>query len=490
MIIFNAHFYLQGSFDNPILGLRVADGKITEFLYRLPANIDNLHSMDLGGHYAYPGFTDCHTHSFSGGLYQSGIDLSKCNTISQVLEVIRSEAVNLTKNSFLFAWKFDEYNILEQRFPTQLEIDSVCPSINLLLRRVDGHSCMVSSHARKMITDLHTTEDVIRGADNDIVTHWFHQSCDELTILQAYQTAAEQALKGGFATVHTMIGDADMSIDHFKLIHKHKNDFPVRYILYPQSFNIEAALEVGSDRIGGCILADGSIGSHTAAMSSPYKDSTIKGSLYHTDEFWNEFVLEANRHKLQVCVHCIGDAAIRQVNNAYLRAAEQDYNDLRHQLIHCEVVPDDLIHRIKASGAAPVMQPNFDLLWGGANDLYETRLGKATANKMNRFGSFNRHGIRVAASSDWYVTPLDAPMSIHAMIHHHNPSERVKPQDAIQMYTDNAAWLVREENVTGTIAPGYMADLSVLDTDLTQNYDHQNVNTKYVVRNGAIVFSQ
>jgi len=489
MIIHNARFYLDGSFTNPVQGIRTDAGKITELLQRLPANLSEIPNIDLGGHYAYPAFTDSHTHCFSGGLYQSGVDLSSCGNIADLLERLRSAAESLPMDAYLFAWKFDETKLKEQRFPTQKELDSVCPTVHLLLRRVDGHSCMVSTRARKLIDGLTSGEAIIRGGDNDITTHWFHQSCDEATILTAYQKAADTALEGGFATVHTMIGDADMSIDHYKLIQKHQRDFPIRYVLYPQSFNIKAALEVGATRVGGCILADGSIGSHTAAMSAPYADMHTLGSLYHPDKFWTDFVLEANRSRLQVCVHCIGDAAIRQINNAYLKAAEEDYADLRHQLIHCEVVPDDLVPRIKASGAVPVMQPNFDLLWGEPNGLYETRLGQGTAKIMNRFGTFSRHGIKVAASSDWYVTPMNAATSIWAAVNHHNPDERVSPQEAIRMYTENAAWLIREEASSGKLASGFAADLSVLDVDLTQGFVPQNVNTKIVIRNGKAVYS-
>jgi predicted amidohydrolase YtcJ len=489
MIIHNANFYIRESFDNQVLGLRVDSGRITEFLYRLPENLPMLPNIDLNGNFAYPAFTDCHTHCFSGGLYQSGVDLSACANIADLLEILSEKAKKIPKGGFLFAWKFDETRLPERRFPTQREIDSACHGINLLIRRVDGHSCMASSCARKQIAGIGSGDEIIRGADNDITTHWFHRSCDDHAILKAYQNAAQTALQGGFGTVHTMVGDADQGIDHYRLIQSKLSVFPIRYIPYPQSFNIEAALKVGSPRVGGCILADGSIGSHTAAMSMPYADMDTKGKLYHPDEFWNNFVREANRQRLQVCVHCIGDQAIRQVNNAYLKAAEDDYQDLRHQLIHCEVVPDELILRIKASGAVPVMQPNFDLLWGGPDGLYETRLGKETASRMNRFGSFTRHGIRAAASSDWYVTDMNVAMSIWAAINHHNPAERISAAEAIRMYTTNAAWLIHEEARTGELDPGFMADLSVLDTDLTRQFNYQDVSTRFVIREGKVVFS-
>lgn len=487
MIVHNAKFYINHGFDSSLWGLRVKDGRIVEYLHRAPANLPQLNQLDLAGAYAYPGFIDTHTHSFSGGLYQSGVDLSECRSIRDLLDKIRSYAINVTDGAYLFAWRFDESSIAELRFPTQAELDLVCPGINLLLRRVDGHSCMVSSYARGNMPPLTSTEEVIRGADNDAVTKWFHTSCDKQTILHAYHNAAQAALKGGFTTLHTMIGDAENSIEHYALLKKHLGDFPIEFVLYPQSFNIQAALEVGASRIGGCILADGSLGSHTAALSSDYHDAPSKGILYQTDKFWRDFIWQAHQKGLQVCIHCIGDAAIRQINNVYLDIANNDFKDMRHQLIHCEHTPDDLINQIKASHAVPVMQPAFDLLWGNPGGLYEQRLG-SRYTEMNRFGTLLRHGIKITGSSDWYVTELDIAMSIYAATNHHNPQERISAAEAIKMYTESAAWLSHDESRLGSLEIGKQADISVLNTDLTQTYDYRDARVQLIVKNGEVVY--
>ncbi|MDZ4181517.1 MAG: amidohydrolase family protein, partial [Candidatus Cloacimonadaceae bacterium] len=358
----------------------------------------------------------------------------------------------------------------------------------MILRRVDGHSCMVNSFARKQIGALVTSDEILRGADNDIAGHWFHGNCSPETILKAYHSAAEAALKGGFSTIHTMIGDADMSITHYPLIAKHLSDFPVEYVLYPQSFNLKAALDAGATRIGGCILADGSIGSMTAALSEPYHGSGNHGRLYHPEHYWRDFITQAHRHKLQVAIHCIGDAAIRQINNVYFQLANDEYADLRHQLIHCEITPDDLILQIKAAQAVPVMQPAFDLLWGGDDGFYSQKLGKARSRIMNRFGTMKRHGIRLTGSSDWYVTELDIAMSLHAAIHHHNPDERLQAADAIGIYSQNAAWLSHDEMRLGSIKQGFQADLTITDTDFTQAFDPTQSKILSVIKQGKTVY--
>ncbi len=483
-LIHNARFYLEGGFKNRVKALLVRDGRIVEHLEDYGRISNDTERIDLGGGYAYPAFTDAHTHCYSGGLYQDGIDLSACAGVSDLLELIRARKKH---GGILFAWRFDENLIKEKRFPTRKELDSVCPGQPLLLRRIDGHSCLLNSAALALVPGLKTDNEVLTGEDNDFAVNWLQDNCDEETIIRAYHKAAEAALRGGFAAIHTMIGDAHYSVQHYRLIRDRLSEFPVRYELYPQSFDVKAALELGSQRIGGCILADGSIGSHTAALTSPYRDKNSLGNLYQTDEFWRGFVAEAHDSGLQVCVHCIGDAAIGQINRAYAQFDPAEVGELRHQLIHCEVTPDGLFEEIVASGAVPVMQPAFDLLWGGDGGFYAGKLGVERSRQMNRWGGFTRRGVRVCGSSDWYITPLDIAMSIHALTRHHNPLERVSPQEAIAIYTANNAWLNHEEGSRGELKPGFHADLSVLDADLTRDFEPEAVKVQVVLREGKLV---
>ncbi len=399
-----ARFWLDGSFDNQVNALLVDQGRILKLLTAADHPDPAWEPVDLQGGWAYPGFIDAHTHSFSGGLYEDGVDLSGCASIDETLSLLFAAA--RPQPELVIGWRYDENQVRERRFPTPVELDAICPRAKLLLRRVDGHSCVLNSAAREAVPGLNGADEVLRGAENDLAVNWLQNNCSEETILRAYHAAARTALRGGFTTLHTMIGDAQMSVQHFRLIRDRLAEFAARFELYPQCFNVEAALELGAKRIGGCVLADGSIGSRTAALREAYADCDSRGCLYQSDEFWNDFVDRAHARGLQVCVHCIGDAAIDQVNTAYARHPADEVRELRHQLIHCELTPNDLCERIAASGAVPVMQPAFDLLWGGPGNLYASRLGDRHL-LMNRFRTHTTGGVRVCGSSDWYVTDLN-----------------------------------------------------------------------------------
>ncbi len=483
-ILANLYLWIKGKFTEEPKSLLVHNTSISEILpYPVPEQYKNISMKDLNGSYAYPGFIDTHTHSFEGGLYSLGVDLSTAKNIEDILALLSAANSKKTKDEFIFAWQMDETLLKERRFPTLTELNSAVPDKPLILRRIDGHSCMLNSYARNMVTGLKTKEEILRGGENDYAVHFFHKRLNDEAILNAYRAAANIGLQAGFTSLHTMIGDAENSINHYELIRDNLNKFPLRFILYPQSFNIKAALEAGANRIGGCILADGSIGSETAAISEPYLNSNSWGVLYQSDEFWQKFITEASQHRLQVAIHCIGDRAIRQINNVYKSLASTA--DLRHQLIHCEITPDNLIEEIATSGAVPVMQPNFDYLWGGENGFYAKKIGIKRSRIMNRFATLLKSGITITGGSDWYITSLNAAHSLRAAINHHNPLERLSTAQAIDIYTKNAAWLNSEEDAYGKIKIGYKADLSIYSHPI----ENETTELYYLIRDGEIKYA-
>lgn len=484
----NAVFHLMNERNDTAIAILTENGKITDVYVDALPHLSDCEIVDLKGRHVYPGFIDTHTHSFEGGHYSQSINLLHATSIHQCLEMINDyyQKCSKTEIDVIDAFRFDENKIPEKRFPTIYELDNVCPDIPFVLRRIDGHSSAVNSFAWKKFLEANPHaeklssrhDSLLRGPLNDAVVHWFLENLSEQTILNAYQQASRIAVQNGITAVHTMIGDSQNSISHYKLIKDNLHLFDTEFILYPQSFNIKAALDVGATRIGGCILVDGSLGSYTAALRQPYSDKPeTSGLLYHDNLFWEKFITESAAYDLQVAVHCIGDKAIKQINDIYLKLYMDKEHDLRHELIHCELTPDDLLAEIVASKAVPVMQPAFDLYWGGEDRFYQKVLGKTRADNMNRFNSFMQKGVKITGGSDWYITELDAMQGIKAAVNHHNPQERISPFEALQMYTSNAAWLSHDEARLGILQKGFDADFVCFNSDIMSG---NNLNVEQV----------
>jgi predicted amidohydrolase YtcJ len=489
-LFYNATFHSMNDAKDSWKAILVENGKIVETFHNIPNFLPNWEIIDLKENFVLPGFIDAHTHSFEGGLYSLGCDLKPCKTISEVLEKIASS--NPVGNHF-FAYQFDENLIAEKRFPTIEELDQLYPNTPLLLRRIDGHSCVVNSAALKQIpwkkkfsSDF---DGILRKEENDIAAHWFHKSITEEGIIQAYKAAEQIALSNGHTCIHTMIGDAQQNPLHYEFFQTIKNDFAIDWVVYPQILNVDTAKKLGAKRVGGCILADGSIGSFTAGLFEPYKQKKTTGMLYQTDEFWNDFVWNAHKNDMQVAVHAIGDKAVDQIVQAYVLAQKRQPKDLRHQVIHGELIQDKTLAQMANYNITAAMQPMFDKLWGGVGNFYDRVLGTERMHTMNRFKTMREMGIKIGGSSDWYITDVDAKQGIDALENHNNSNEQLSRFKAIQLYSTTASFLNHEENCRGTLEQGKKADFIIVENNPFTIKSFLELRLKEVFKDGKKVYA-
>jgi len=236
-------------------------------------------------------------------------------------------------------------------------------------------------------------------------------------------------------------------------------------VFYYQTTNVDRAIELGLPRIGGCILLDGDVGPRTAALSEPYiDDPECYGTLYYSQEEIDTFVLEAHRAGLQVAMHAVGDAAVDQALNAYEAAlALHPRNDHRHRIEHCEVIREEQIERARRLKVALAIQPPFNHYWD--HTTYYDSIGEERAARVDPVRSLMRPGLLVAGGSDSTVTPLGPLIGVHAAVNHSLPYERITVQQALELYTINAARIGFQEQDRGSIELGKLGDLVVVGTD-------------------------
>lgn len=486
----NAKFYSMCREDESYSYLLIDDsGLIINTFRTKPQNL-NCKEINLQGSYVYPGFVDTHTHSFEGGLYSLSANLEGVKKLTDVFEIL---AETKPVSGKIFAFHFEENEIEEKRFPTAKELDHIFPDTPVILRRVDGHSCVINSMAAKLIPWRQALPDNfdghLAGRWNGMASNWFHRDLADEAILQIYKKSAEIAVKKGHTTVHTMIGDAFSDPKHYELIRDHLSEFPIEFILYPQITDARKALELDAKRIGGCVLADGSFGSYTAALSEPYNDrKNTKGILYRSNAVWEKVIRAAHENDLQMAIHCIGDAAIEQILSIYEKLQNEDPKDLRHEIIHCELTSDEMLERMAKANCSAVMQPMFDRLWAGPKGLYETRLGKERTTRTNRLASIYKRGILLTGGSDWYITDVDALKGIDAATRIHNEKEKLTPFQAVEIYTKNAAKLSFDEERFGTLEKGKEANFTCLKKDVFESQNIAEIKVMNVFRKGKEIY--
>jgi predicted amidohydrolase YtcJ len=277
--------------------------------------------------------------------------------------------------------------------------------------------------------------------------------------------AIQKAHSVGITTLHALEGGSTGDDAAAEAFLARLNSLPLRIVFFYQTTDVQKVVELGLPRIGGCILLDGDIGPHTAALSQPYADAPeCRGTLYYSQEQIDAFVLQAHEQGLQVTMHAVGDAAVQQALDAYKRAlSAYPRDDHRHRIEHCEVIREDQIELARQLGVALAIQPPFNHYW--PHTEYYSTLGQERAWKADPVRTLVRAGLLIAGGSDSTVTPLGPLIGIHAAVNHTNPAERVSIQEALELYTVNAARIAFQESDRGSLHVGKLGDFVVLGED-------------------------
>jgi predicted amidohydrolase YtcJ len=218
------------------------------------------------------------------------------------------------------------------------------------------------------------------------------------------------------------------------------------------------------------VMSDGSLSGRTAAVTEPYLNTPGTGILYHTQKRLNEIVREIHDKGFQAAIHAIGDAALDQVVTAYEQVIRPGAGNLRrHRIEHAGILNDRLMDRIAELDLVVATQPRFLFEQG---DGFLASCGPERIKRVYPFRSLIQRGIRVAGSSDCPVVVHDPLLGIRDAVLRRTeegrtlaPEERLTAEQALRMFTIEAARASFEEDEKGSLKPGKLADLVVLSGD-------------------------
>jgi hypothetical protein len=222
-------------------------------------------------------------------------------------------------------------------------------------------------------------------------------------------------------------------------------------------------------RLGSAkLLIDGSLGARTASLFEPYEDDpSTKGLLMMPEEDLKEKVKGIHRQGHQVAIHAIGDYGIEASINAIEEALKASpRKNHRHRIEHCEILTTSQIERIKQLGIVPSMQPNFAGEWSGPDGLYEARLGVRRLRQNNPYRLLLDEDIHVCFGSDGM--PFDPIYGIWSAVNHPIRESRISLEEAVKAFTLDAAYASFEDDLKGSLEPGKLADVTILEKDLTE----------------------
>jgi predicted amidohydrolase YtcJ len=225
------------------------------------------------------------------------------------------------------------------------------------------------------------------------------------------------------------------------------------------------------------IVQDGVFENFTAAMLDPYLGGGERGiSMLPADELARVVTL-LDREGFDVHVHAIGDRAVREALDAFAAAARANgRRDARHQIAHLQFVHPDDRHRFRRLGVVANVQPFWAVLDGYMRELTLPFVSAERAAWQYPWASLRRAGATLAFGSDWSVSTPDPLALIEVAVTRvapddrsgepFLPAERLDLPAALDAATIGAAYANRLDAETGSIEPGKLADLAVLDRDL------------------------
>jgi predicted amidohydrolase YtcJ len=231
------------------------------------------------------------------------------------------------------------------------------------------------------------------------------------------------------------------------------------------------------------IMQDGVAENRTASLLEPYLDAcgcqTSDRGLSHVDPLeLRQHVTSLDALGFQVHFHAIGDRAVRECLDAVEAARSANGgNDHRHHIAHVQIVHPDDVNRFAELGVVANMQALWAAHEPQMDQLTIPFLGAERSARQYVFGDLVRAGARLAAGSDWAVSSANPVRAIDVAVNRSLPgatgaeAEPFLPAQALDLaeafgaYTIGSAFVNHLDDVTGSVEPGKLADLIVLDRD-------------------------
>ncbi len=253
-------------------------------------------------------------------------------------------------------------------------------------------------------------------------------------------------------------------------------------------------------RVAGIkVFADGVLEypSQTAVLSRPYHPSGKNGELLFDPAEFAEIAIRADKQKMIVHVHAIGDQAVTEALNGIAAARKANGNSgVPHTITHLQLVRAEDVPRFRELGVIASLQLYWAIAETDTIDLVKPYIDPALYAQQYPARSLLNAGAIIAGASDW---PVSTPNVFQAIYRAEtrkgdkgilDPHQRVPREAMIYAYTRNAARALGEENQIGSIAAGKHADFTLVDRDILTATAEEARDTKvlWTIVGGKTVF--
>lgn len=492
--------------------------------------------VDLEGKLVVPGFNDSHMHLVNYGYGLQNVKLTGVKNIDEIVERVKNFIVekNISKGKWIRGrgWNHD-YFVGEKVFPTRYDLDRISTEHAIVLTRACGHVAIANSKAMELAgIDKNTPK--VEGGHFDVDENGeplgiFRENALDLVydafpkpevedIKRMLLDAIRDANKCGITSVGTDDFETLPGKDYERVMAAYKElkaegKLSLRVneqCLLQNMGRLKGFLDKGymtgqGDeffRIGPLkLLADGSLGARTAALTRPYADCPETCGLpVFTQEELDALVELGHSKGMNIAVHCIGNKIMYMTLEAYEKALKKyPREDHRHGIVHCQITDEPLLQKFKELNAIAYIQPIFlDYDW----HIVKDRVGADLERTSYNWKTMIDKGIHIACGSDAPVESFDVLNGIYEAVTRKDlkgepeggwlPEQKLTVHEALYGFTMGGAYATFEENSKGSIEEGKLADMVVLERDIFEipGEEIKDTEIKMTVFGGKVVYEK
>ena len=503
-ILFNGNIITLDERRPRVSALAISYGRIVALgqgaeLQRLADS--NTASVNLDGKTVLPGLADAHLHWEAQARALKSVNVFEAPSKALAVERVAERARQSEPGEWITGqgWAQDLWD--DRAFPDNTDLDLVAPHNPVFLSAKSGHAGWVNSAALAAADIVDSTSDpeggqIMRAADGAATGILLETAMDLVQdripnpapdqLADMMEDAQALALGCGITTIHDF--DEPSCLVALQIL-RERGRLDLRVVKQINQRWLDAALETGIRRdfgddwirIGALkLFADGALGAKTALMFEAYEGEPDNFGMAVVDkEEMVELVSRASKSGLPSSIHAIGDRAVHDVLDVFeiVRREEQaraePAGNRRHRIEHVQIIHPQDVGRLAELDVIASMQPihatsdmtTADRYWGARNRYaYNPRL------QLDQ-------GARIAFGSDAPVEPFDPFLGIHAAITRQRdgrpadgwyPEARLSLHESLLGFTQGPAYAAGMENRLGKLSEGYLADLIVLDCDISQ----------------------
>ena len=489
--------------------------------------LENAEIYDFKDNFIMPGFCDYHTHLMIGAMLEQDGILRYTKSEEEAAQLLWNLHKDSGNKKWILAGAWDPILWGENQTPSKETLDKYFPDIPLFLINKECHGAWVNSKLLDIFNITKTVPDPPSGyygrnADGEL-SGYLHEAAfieiqNKIFSMITNREMADYAVSSvrlanryGITSVGDVAGVGPLREASYEVL-KNEGKLTLR-------IHFSAFLDEGVDAVkekmtkynssilkccGAKTFIDGTPQGYTGYMLEDYTDRPgCKGEPVSDPKKFIEEISEFDRANVQVRVHACGDRGIRLTLDAFEEAIKRNgRRDARHCIEHIESIAPDDIKRFGELGIIASVQPEHMPKYDFYNHPFHKILGEARMKYSWPFQSLRKSGALLAFGTDYPVVDMSPFRGIFRAVTRltnegeprggWNPDERVCIHDALRAYTYGGAYASRRDQELGTLEPGKLADIAVVEKNLfkcaTDREEMFAMKVLMTVMNGNIVY--